>query len=491
MYEVKDMRKKLWMCFMVMFLSLSGCANDKTKIQEVVIYVEQGSEGWLPSEQVYEELQSVRIDAFNKRLEEMNAGLKLVVKNYPHCSTSKRCDLIAQDIVSEDADADIVTFNQRDVSDLEPLDSYFDTEEGKKYLNLMSKNKVKILKINNSLYHFPKMLYPLVAPVALIDADYYQAHKAGIDAVKDNGKDLLTYFRDHYEEKEGWLLADGLNLLPFFNNYENIEGTCLFIRKNDGKVVNPYDETEIKDILKILAEIRWKGYTGKNLEPDKLDKIIESGNFVLSSSDDLSAKIVKDSGKNVKIDLGKEHYSYTSGFSILKASKHKEEAFKLLAVMNTDEESSSILQFGVNPKRNSDGKIIDDAHLFQGSWNNFGNNLIIESAENEPENKQSYFKKLEEESDAYTTTLYPKVFDLSSVAAKLDELEEIAIKSKRSDTSIMRCLACNVTGDIQDPEAFMEEIEKVRANLKKAGIDEVVEELQRQLDEWKENETAN
>lgn len=469
----------------ILCLSLSGCSFQK-KTKEIVLYIESNSEGWLRSEQLYEELESDRIDAFNLRLDELDTGLKLVVKAFPPCMERETCGLVAKELVTKDKTADIVVFNEFYVSDLEPLHSYFESEEGKEVLTLLSSERIKTLNINKELYHMPKMNYPLITPQVYIDASYYERHRAELDLAKQDGMALLAYFRDQYEEQQDWLLFDHISIDAFIGKeYQPITNTPLFIRKQDGKVVNPYEEEPILNIMRVMAELRWKGYTGKNLEHEKLEEISKKQNFILGDGMGLSERVIPSSTQDVKLDLGPEYYSYETGFSILKQSDQKEAAFQLLAIMNTDEKSSSILQFGAEPKRNSEGKIVDPYHTQGGSFNNLGNNLIIESSEQEIDQKLSTFQALEKTSDVHQYPLFPSVFDLTNVANTLDTLEEVMLDSPFQDTSVLANLACTVHKDVQDPDTFMKEIETINQKLKQAGIDDVIEQLQEQIDGWK------
>lgn len=488
------MKRKLILSCVVTLLLLCGCSDQKKKdeekaIQEVVLYIEEKSENWIHSDAVFEPVASDRIDAFNDRLKEMGIDLKLVVKMYPACNTLEKCSMTAENIIQHDPKADIISFHETYLDELYPLDEYLETEDGKAVMKEMSEDRVKTLRINDVLYQIPRMNYPLVSAGIYIDAAYEKEHHAILESLKGDPKGILTYFKDQYVEDQDWILSDGLEFIPFISDaYQEVPNTPLFIRKQDGKIVNPYEEDEIKDLMRMFAEIRWKGLTGKNLSYDKLQEIVSKGNMILSSSIGLSERIPRKLVDKIKLDMSNEYYTWESGLSILKDSKHKEEAFKILTVMNTDEKAAFALQYGPNPKRNSEGIIVDDMHRTEGSWNGLGNNMIIESAENEIPDKKEYFKHMEDTSNVHKAALYPSVFDLTSFAAQLDDFQTIMLNSNMKDTSITACMACTVTGDIQDPDAFMKEIEKVNQKLKAAGIDQMIQDLQAQLDQWLEHE---
>ena len=480
---------------LLILIALNGCAGkDKTK--EIVWYIEQGSESWIDSDEIYKEISNERIDAVNERLKEMKTGLKLVIKQYPRLESLEDFSLnnqkkIVSNIIAKDKTVDIVPFNQTYISQLEPLDTLFDTKEGKDLSYYYSQNRINTVKINNQIYLVPKIVYSLQTSCLFLDKDYYQAHKEAIDHVIHQPLEVLKYFNENYQNKQDWILSQRFNLETYIaDKYQNIDNTGLFIRKKDHKIVNPYEEPYILDTIKLISDMRGKGFTGKGLEDRKLKEIYVKDQVVMDSSISYTQRLTQKE-KSIRLDMTKEYYTYVSGFSILKDSKQKEDAFRLMAILNTDEECSTILQFGTKPERNASGKIIDSAHRKDSSWNNFGNNMIIESSENEVDNKLEYFRKLEEGANIIKEELLPSFFDLSNVSDKLDQLENIRMATADGDADVIGCIACNKGDIVKDTDAFMKDVEEVNQKLKNAGIDQVIQELQKQLDEWLENETGN
>ena len=480
---------------LLILIALNGCAGkDKTK--EIVWYIEQGSESWIDSEETYKAISNERIDAVNERLKEMKTGLKLVIKQYPRPESLEGFSLnnqkkLVSNIISKDENVDIVPFNQTYISALEPLDTLFDTKEGKDLSQYYSQNQLDTEKLNNQIYLVPKIVYPLETFYLFINQDYYQAHKEAIDHVIHQPLEVLKYFNENYQNKKDWILSQRFNLETYIaDKYQNINNTGLFIRKKDHKVVNPYEEPYILDTIKLISDMRWKGFTGADLRQEDLNDIISKDQVVMDGSRGFTQRL-KQKEKDVRLDMTKEYYAYVSGFSMLKDSKQKEDAFRLMAILNTDKECSTILQFGTKPERNASGKIIDHAHYTNSSWNNFGNNIIIESSENEVDNKLDYFKKLEEGANITKEELLPSFFDLSNVSDKLDQFDNIRMATADGDADVIGCIACNKGDTVKDTDTLMKDVEEVNQKLKNAGIDQVIQELQKQLDEWLQNETGN
>lgn len=148
--------------------------------------------------------------------------------------------------------------------------------------------------------------------------------------------------------------------------------------------------------------------------------------------------------------------------------------------MNTDKKAASLLQYGSDPKKDNEGKIISNAHMYYGSWNNLGNDYICESAQGQPENKAQYFREMEDSAKIDIRT-YPLVYDYSKIAPKIDELNKIPT----SDASVESCLACQRIEGVLDTDAFMKEIENINQRLEAAGANDVIKMLQEQVDRWK------
>ena len=87
--------------------------------------------------------------------------------------------------------------------------------------------------------------------------------------------------------------------------------------------------------------------------------------------------------------------------------------------------------------------------------------------------------------------LLPSFFDLSNVSDKLDQFDNIRMATADGDADVIGCIACNKGDTVKDTDTLMKDVEEVNQKLKNAGIDQVIQELQKQLDEWLENETGN
>lgn len=111
--------------------------------------------------------------------------------------------------------------------------------------------------------------------------EYYQLHKDDINNNLGSTKQLLSYFNDNYEIQDNYILANNFDVSALiFEDYQKIANTPFYIRRSDGKVINPYNEKDILEIMEIIVQIRNKGFTGKGLNDDELKDILDKNNIM-------------------------------------------------------------------------------------------------------------------------------------------------------------------------------------------------------------------
>lgn len=478
----KKVNSLLLISIFMMFI-LSGCTKQEEPT-EVVWYIEDGNQDWIPRDQCYEELSIERIDAFNERVKELGENIKLVIKTYPITTDTSRRDVTVrkqklQTIREKDPNIDVIQFDNALLSELEPLDTYLETEQGKELAQQVSQKRLDTLKVDGSLYHFPLSLFPIETLKLYFMESYYMEHKEELDPLLQSPKDLLTYFLNHYELQEGQLLAHGFNLSALiYDSYESIPSTPFYVRRADNKVINPYREDYILEFMRLFSELRFQGFTGKGLSDEELHEISKSNSFVFFSGAGFPKKYDITREGVISFDIGEWQYCYTGGFSILKSSDQKDAAFTLMKIINTDKESANILQYGVNPKKDAEGKVISSAHKSYGSWNQLGNNMISDQAQGEPDHKQEYFRREEENADIREQE-FPIVWDFTGIEEQVDILNNLP----DIDYRVNEILAGSRESEITTDE-FMKKIEQIAIQLEEAGADEVMEQLQKQVDAW-------
>ncbi len=153
-------------------------------------------------------------------------------------------------------------------------------------------------------------------------------------------------------------------------------------------------------------------------------------------------------------------------------SKNPELAYRLIELVNTDKELFNILAFGVEGKhytKDNDGKIainVNGGYVANAGWK-FGNQFNAYVLSIQPDDVWEQTKKLNEESPMSKLTGFRP--DYTNIKLEISQINTVQNKYK------------SVQMGSDDLSAYREEYIK---EINAAGIDTVVEELQRQVDEW-------
>ena len=160
--------------------------------------------------------------------------------------------------------------------------------------------------------------------------------------------------------------------------------------------------------------------------------------------------------------------------AISRTSKYPEKAIKLMELMNTNKELYNIIIYGVEGKHYTK---VDENHIkldtesgyyMNGSWK-LGNQFNSYLLEGMPDD--AWEQTMELNNKAKKSPLLGFVFDQSPVSSQIAQVN--AVMSEYSTTI--------ANGSIDVNEYYDEYMSRIKA----AGIDEIREEVQRQIDEYK------
>ena len=147
------------------------------------------------------------------------------------------------------------------------------------------------------------------------------------------------------------------------------------------------------------------------------------------------------------------------------ASEHKDEAFDFLMRLYTDPYLTNLLTYGIENKTYvmKDGKVDWPDIYYQG----YGNSYISYPRNYEYADKKERYWKLNEEL-AYV--YYDFIFDPTNVKDELEKTNQVM--DKVSDI---------LSGNVTDFDTFIDDI---RRQLDDNGLPKLLEEVNRQRDEW-------
>lgn len=261
-------------------------------------------------------------------------------------------------------------------------------------------------------------------------------------------------------------------------------------------VKNIFDTETMKSSLKTMRRYYLAGYINKDAAVASDDRTVKR--FVtkgdgqpyaeLTWSKDLGYEVVVSQIMDVKITNASARGAITA---INKNSKHPGKAMELLNLINTDEYLRNLLNYGIEgvhwDKVEADA---GEAEAVQGSAYAYEFKIKLNDAfakdysvpywvqgglfhtyvlENEPLDKWIVFKEFNDRSIEAPSFGFD--FDLEPVSSQVAAFRNILDEYGRS----------LYTGSV-DPDKYLPELDK---KLEAAGIQEVIDEMQRQVDAWK------
>ncbi|MBB6734646.1 ABC transporter substrate-binding protein [Cohnella zeiphila] len=311
------------------------------------------------------------------------------------------------------------------------------------------------------------------------------ADKYGLDVSKVKKLDDLEPFLEQVKQNEPgitpFMLAGPLTKFnPFSNGYDDDYGVKI---GDESFKTNVIESTpEYKHFVELMHSWFEKGYINEDASTVKQIDASYNGKFAVSIEYSMKpgyeAEIkAKNGGREiVGIPLADVTTTRTSNIatltSISRTSANPERAMMLIELVNTDPELFNLLSFGIEGKHYEklDDKTIrvnPNGGYTASNWV-FGNVFNGYLIEGQAPDTWEVTKKLNE-----TAVVQPTFgFNFDDSAVKAENANIAAIKAEYEPLLD--------TGTVDPAEYLPEYLNK----LKKAGVDKVQAELQRQLDAW-------
>ena len=476
------------MQFMLCFglVLMSACSSKEKEVNTIIWYV-ANDEVWIPHEQEpYTSIKDARIDAVNAYLKELKKPYQVDVHVYPvQFDNLKNQQKAFEEVKKHDAHADILDYQNYWHDAFICLDSYMDTPLGKQVRKEIPEHTYTANLFQGKAYKVVSPKYPIQQSDILIEKKYYQNHKQEIDAVCGDTMKLLAYWNTHYKQKDEYLLTDDFSsrIEDFmFEKYQKIPNTPFYVRRLDKKVINPYEEPAFLKLYNLLSEMSMKGYSGKHMDEGKREDLISKDAILFKYHTSYKPKemimYAPQRMNDSYVELaGELKIPYvTHGFGILKDSKHKDEAFDLLASMQTDATLSNLLIYGDKPQM-KDGKVEDgDLHATSDYFGTMGNNLLAYPSVNENAKKKELVFALDKE--ATMKQFVNTNVMLDDMLTKIDEFNKII-----NEAHIFVYMDDYFDNyQLTSTKEVMQRVDKLKKQLQDAGAAKVIAQLQQQLE---------
>ena len=183
----------------------------------------------------------------------------------------------------------------------------------------------------------------------------------------------------------------------------------------------------------------------------------------------------KNSVKGYMIKLGEQKIvgggAVGAGTAISKNTKYPDKAYELLKLVNTNADLINLLSFGIEGKHytldeNGCAVVNKDAGYTSSAWKygNVFNSLRV------PGQEEDVWEQTEKFNDeAIKSKIIGFVLDKTPIRTQLAQIQTVSEKYQM------------LSNGSADPKSYIEEY---KSAMKTAGIDDVVKEVQRQIEEW-------
>ena len=307
-----------------------------------------------------------------------------------------------------------------------------------------------------------------------------------LETIKNNEPQLTPYFTENGAMEPYIPAAEGEK---YYFSVAGLPSSVCYDATTD-KFVNRVETEEYKNKCRILNEWNKKGYINKDAitVSATFDEIIKGnrGWFVTTSSKPgVAASLTKSTGKDMICGYSEKAYVNTASVmgsmnAISITSKNPERAMMLLNLLYTDKYLINLFNFGIEGKHyvkvdDNTIKLPDgisspsDTKYAPGIDWRLGNNYNLYVWDYEDHDKWEQYKKFSE--DAEPEPILGFYTDTASIKDRIAAINNLV-------TSYELPLKVGV-GNAE------ETIGQYAQKLKEAGIDQVIEETQKQYDEWK------
>lgn len=470
---------------------------------------------WLVSQEYLDRINEGRISALNTLLKEKGCTREVVLESIKAEETTskilletlekRRSSGVSTDLITPYPFMNTVlnTMEQNEYYTLaksgilEPIGEKLKTENGKKVYDLYDDTYWAGLTVNGDIYA-TRHRYN-----AGISAASFTVNKTLLDTynipISDlEGKDLPELgdvLRKVYQgEKEKGENLSQISVLQVYpdSSYSSRPFSyltkCVGVRNGQSKpeAVNIFAEEDVREYLRCLSEYASEGIINVNYQTPAEGTINE---YLIQISNlyepvEISSEIGQNDAspiETVKLPLEPlQESNLAYGFTgIASWSQKKNEAFDLLALMNTDSEVANLLAFGQEGK---DYVVQDGRPMFEDETGSrfpisgrellfVPGSLVALPASFEAVDKQeAYYKWRDEIQSSPVLGFWMDYTPVEEEIAATDEIFETYIKFW--------------TGEVPS-EDFDTEYDKLLSELEKAGIDTLVEETNQQLAAWK------
>lgn len=452
------------------------------KIQN--IYPDKTVLVWMMEGTGYDYEAPVRVNEINKYLDEH--GYDFVVCFYPIMYSSEKvyteCVI---EMVENGEQIDIIYTSfthsgeagnnayHKDVYNglFEPLDEYFKTDIGKKLYNIMPENYWAGLKVNDKIYGVDGSMHNLSD-----DYGYYVntklADKYNFDISKpiEDQLDILQAVKEN-ESCDVFAMYDNLNIQSFYSDVQDIT-SAVFWDENKKCAKSVLENDTYIERVKFFLSLKDKGFV-TNMSR------IHINNFFILQDNYPGGKIIYKDGEPCEVNywnnvisaypVFNENTSVRASYmatGICSTSKYKDKAFELLALTQVDPYLNNLMSFGIEGI---------DYNLVDGKVDVVGNRISLDRFIN----KMICYPFDDEPLDM--AAAYSEVFENANVPSDI----EFAFDGRGTEKETADTFDVLFENTFLHGDNFDKSLSELEEGLEKSGIQKIIDECNKQYEEYK------
>lgn len=360
------------------------------------------------------------------------------------------------------------------------LDEYLNSDTGKKLKETVDSRFWEGATIDGKIYGVPNQKELGVAPMWTFTKEYvdkYNIPYQDIHSLEDL-EPWLKVIKENEPDVVPLYITKGFSYTVFFDQL--VDPVGIEAKDTSLTIKNMFETQEMKDRLNTLRKYYQAGYINADSATAQDDKSVKR--FVTKGDGQPYADTLWSKALNYPVvsspivDTLITNGSTTGSLiAISNNSKNKDKAFEFLTLLNTDETLRNLINYGVEDVHYEK---VDDDHIkitnpdqknYDVPYFSLGNLFITYKLEGEPASKWDEFKDFNDKSKVSPALGFK--FDSSSVSNEIAAINNVLEEFKSTLYS----------GSVDIDEY----LGKLNAKLKEQGIDKVITEMQKQVDEWK------
>ncbi|MDN6290766.1 MAG: ABC transporter substrate-binding protein [Alkalibacterium sp.] len=368
-------------------------------------------------------------------------------------------------------------------------------EEGSDMLEYIDQSYIDGNKVNGNLYAVPVQGNTYAQNMFTFNPTYLDKYDLDVTDVEniDDLEPLLEVVHQNEPEVDVMSVGQGWRIGPTDKNLdyvldENVP-LAVYMGGDETKLINPYElDKEELSVLYTMHRYYEKGYVPQDAATSQKQNPTEGDTWFVRQEtqgpqdygDYLLQRVTGKDVVSVPITqpMKSAAQARMANFVISNNSDHKEEAMRVLNEINSNPELLNGLVLGpegVNWEMTEENrvKILDpyyETKTYMSAWN-LGNNDILYVDENVTDEQIAYKEKSMEE--AKPSPILGFVLDTENIKNEITNVTNVSAQY----------LPGIHTGTLDPAKAIPEYNDK----LKEAGIDKIVEEAQKQYDEFLKN----